>query len=365
MGTAIVQGASLVALRSIYDRQKAVYDKEFDDKQSKASDAYIADLDSLLRYMTREGDDFGLRPVKAEIARFKIEQSVPEDSPPGTPALLAKARARYYEAIEKAEAHRSEQVQALTDKYVVSLKAQREVHLRNSANATAAGFADEIARVSSDVEDAESLAKAEIRLPGRLLDGLTLAYTFDDVSGRRVPDLSGNRGHGRIMGAETRKDPNEGGVCEFIDGYDFIELEGEARGQVSTISVRARFPLPKSARERVLVCGGFGKNHIVVDSRGVLGMGVGGFVPSTFNVGTLKGWHDLTVVSGRNRSIFCIDGKPVAAVDVACHEPVKVVGNSEAGGRPWGGAISSVMVWSRPFSTAEVEALVKILRKSE
>lgn len=359
------RGASLVALRSVYDGQKRTFDKAVDEKRAEASTRYVADLESLVRYMEKKGDDFGVRPVKTEIVRFEADQTVPKESAVGTPELLKTARARYYEILDKAEAEKNDQLEKLTEKYVASLKAQRGRLIANSSTAEAALFAKEIARVSSDGGDSANSVKADIRLPQRLAGDLRLAYTFEGISNRRVPDLSGWRRHGVMMGVKTRTDPAEGIVCEFKGEYDAIDPERVGEDAAVTISARVHFPLAQSKRERVLASGGFGKDHIVVDVRGVLGTGAGGFTPSDFNVGSLKGWHDLTVVSGRTRSAFYVDGKAVGVVDAACREPLKVIGNSEAGGRPWCGAVSSLMAWSRAFSTAEVEILVKSLRQKK
>ncbi|MDP6523538.1 MAG: hypothetical protein QGH15_04885 [Kiritimatiellia bacterium] len=358
-------GPSLVALRSVYDEQKRMFDKPLEEKRAEASERYLADLQSLVRYMEQKGDDFGVRPVNKEIVRFKAEKTVPEESAAGTPELLKKARARYYEIVDKAKADRNGQLKTLTQKYVSRLKAQRSRLLSNSSPAEATLFAEEIARVSSEGGDSISSAKSEIRLPQNLSRDLRLAYTFEGISGRRVRDLSGWRRHGAMMGVKTRTDPAEGVVCEFKGQYDAIEPEQVGEDAAITISARVQFPLAQSEQARVLASGGFGKDHVVVDERGILGTGAGGFTPSKFSVGNLKGWHDLTFVCGRTRTAFYVDGKAVGVVEAACREPLKVVGNSGAGGRPWCGSVSSLMAWSRSLSSAEVEALIKVLRQGK
>ncbi|MDP6849000.1 MAG: hypothetical protein QGI24_09450, partial [Kiritimatiellia bacterium] len=80
-------GPSLVALRSVYDEQKRMFDKPLEEKRAEASERYLADLQSLVRYMEQKGDDFGVRPVNKEIVRFKAEKTVPEESAAGTPEL--------------------------------------------------------------------------------------------------------------------------------------------------------------------------------------------------------------------------------------------------------------------------------------
>ena len=363
--------ASLAAWRKVYRDQEKAFEKIVETKRADALKRYLSDLRSLVRYMEKTGDDFGLRPVNAELMRFKAEQTVPRESAVGTPELLKKARARYNELIEAAQAHKQAQMETLTQKYVARLRALRERYLANASAAEAAGNPDaariaaEIARVSSSDADSESQTAVEIRLPRQLYNGLWLAYTFDDVTDRHVPDLSGRRRHGQVMGARTRVDPAEGAVCEFKKEYDAIELERAGKDAARTISARVYFPLAQSKREHVLASGGFGRDHIVVDARDVLGLGAGGFMSSRFNVGKLKGWHDLTVVCGSTRAVFYLDGKAVGTVDAACREPLKIIGNSEAGGRAWCGPVSSFMAWSRPLSAAEVKALVKALRQGK
>lgn len=355
-------GPSFDALRGVYERQKGAFEKTLETKLAEASARYLSDLRALAKHMEKTGDDFGVRPVNAEILRFQTEKTVPKNSPIGTPELLKQARARYYETLATAEEDRNGQTRKLTQQYVEHLTALRERCLARSATVDAARLAEEIERISSSGGDTEApVAGVEIRLPRRLLSGLRLAYTFEGMAGRRVRDLSGGRRHGEVMGAKTQTIAAEGVVCEFKGEYDVLELQPVRLNAIWTISARVRFPLARAKRPRVLTSGGFGEDHVVVDEQGILGTGAGSFAASQFNVGDLRGWHDVTAVCNYSRTVFYLDGKAVGVVKATCREPLKVIGNSEAGGRPWSGAVSSIMVWSRSLSSAEVEALVKSL----
>ena len=54
---------------------------------------------------------------------------------------------------------------------------------------------------------------------------------------------------------------------------------------------------------------------------------------------------------------FYVDGKLVGIAKGVCAEPLKAIGNSATGGRPWSGPIASAMVWIRCLSRAEVAEL--------
>jgi hypothetical protein len=128
-------------------------------------------------------------------------------------------------------------------------------------------------------------------------------------------------------------------------------------GRVWTLAVRARFPLATSSRPRVLASGGFQQDHVVVDETGMLGTAPGEFLSCGYAVGELRGWHEIVAVGRVSSTEFYVDGKPVGVAKVVCGERMKAIGNTAAGGRPWSGPISSVMVWMRALTRGEVAEL--------
>jgi len=67
-GIAHAQGAEkLDTGRAAYKREKQTIEIALLDSGKAASAAYLKDLQTLVRQMEQAGDDFGVRPAKAEI----------------------------------------------------------------------------------------------------------------------------------------------------------------------------------------------------------------------------------------------------------------------------------------------------------
>jgi hypothetical protein len=151
--------------------------------------------------------------------------------------------------------------------------------------------------------------------------------------------------------------PRGGTAREFAGAIDALGV-GELRaGPQWSLAVRARFPLVRDGRRRVLASAGYDRHHVLVDERGLLGVQLAEFVGCGRSVDALRGWHDIAAIGSLQRTYFFVDGKPAGVAKAICEEPFKALGNSATGSHPWGGALAEVLIWGRALSEAEVAAL--------
>ena len=371
IGTCCAQAAQpmrfdpIDAGRIEFERGMQAIETALQDEKNAASANYLKDLQTMVRQMEAKGDEFGIRPAKAEIRRFEQSHTVPSSSDVGTPELIQKARTRYHETLARAEAVATTKRQGLTTryiKYLTNLKEQFE----------AASKTGDVARVSHELEPLVSVGGAAsaaacaaavsvkgVVLSKGLRSELRLLYTFDGETGRKVLDHSGWRQDGELTGGARAKNALEGDVCTFADSYDMVETKELRIGSYWTVSVRARFPLADKKEARVLVSSAHGKHHVVVDAAGALGIQPKEFIGCGYNVSSLRGWHDITVASSFQGTLFFVDGKMagVAKPSGPFSGPVNAIGNSAASGFPWGGTLASVMLWTRGLSGQEIAEL--------
>lgn len=362
--------APLSAGRAAYRQEKQAIESAVKDAAKAARAAYLKDLQALLRTMEQAGDDFGIRPTQAEIKRYEQSGSIPKSAEVGMPALILKARARYFDALSRAESDAAAKQQALTARYVrylTSLKEPPQAAANPGEAAEAAAELEQVLAGGGAGESGGPVLSGPLKLKGAVLPKeftrqLRLLYSFEGGSGRQVTDESGWRQHGNLTGAAKGKDPSEGGTCTFSESYDMLDTKEIRLGSYWTISVRALFPIASKKELRVLVSCAHGKHHLAVDPTGALGMHPKDFAGSGYGVGALSGWHTVTVVSSWNGNFFFVDGALVGeAKSVGTFaEPIKAIGNSAAGGSPWSGTLAWVMVWTRCLSTAEVAELSRL-----
>jgi hypothetical protein len=368
-GAAPAQNADPIgAGRLEYNREKQAIETALQDSRKAASANYLKDLQTLVRQMEAKGDEFGMRPAKAEIQRFEQSHTVPGSSDVGTPELIRKARARYHETLARTEAAATARQQALTARYIKYLTTLKEQFEAASKTGEVARVAKELEPVLSGGDGAAAAASAEIAsvkgvaLSRGLRHQLRLLYTFEDESGRQVRDHSGCRQNGDLTGGARGKNALEGGTCTFDESYDMLETKEIRIGPTWTVSVRARFPLAARKEPRVLVSSAHGKHHVMVDATGMLGIQPKDFAACGYNVNALSGWHDIAVVSSMQGTTFFVDGKMagVAKTGGPFSGPVNAIGNSAASGFPWSGTLASVMVWTRCLSSQEIAELCKL-----
>jgi hypothetical protein len=348
----------LTKLRAAFDQKAALIEKDFSAASDRAAAGYARDLQAVIEHMQKTGDEFGVRPAQDELKRFARERTVPAESPPGTPELIVKARGRYAEALAPAEAARTSSLESLKRAYAAQLEQLRKRYEDASAAAEAGRVAQEIARIGATAAEPPGAVPASgppLNLPAGLLGGLRAAYALNGT-GSAVKDLGGKGAQATLSGTSPAEGPG-GGAREFAGEIDAINVKELRAGAEWTIVVRARFPLLRDGRRRVLASGGYDRHHVLVDERGVIGVHRDAFVGSGYDVSPLRGWHEIAAVATMGRTYFFVDAKPVGFAKAVCEDPVKSFGNSATGGHPWGGALSAVMVWGRALTDAQLAAL--------
>ncbi len=352
---------TLHSLRSVYRAEKRKIERVHEQAQSEAGARYVRDLNLVIRHMEKSGDEFGVRPAQAEIARFEREKTVPTKPELGTPELITKARDRYHEAMAPAEKAKQGKMSALTSKYVDRLIALKEQFQTQSKAREAAAVQDEIDSASSVAKGGSHPASsrkgndAQLLLPRTYARNLALVYKPAQANAGRVTDLSGHARHGRLIGAK----PDGDGGCAFAKFGDVLENDALRMGGYWTIVVDTRFPLGAGGKQRVLASGGFRQEHVMVDQSGSLGTCPDQFAGCGYNVSRLKGWHRIAAVGRWNKTVFYVDGKPVGTAEGICRDDLKAIGNSTGSGSPWSSSIKSVLVWTRALTDGEIAGVPK------
>jgi hypothetical protein len=216
----------------------------------------------------------------------------------------------------------------------------------------------EINRVSAKLGGGQESGSETFRsesLPGTTAKGLVLVYLMGAAEKNRIPDQSGNRLHGQLLGAHASE--TDKGALEFTAYQDVLELNPLPVGSWWTLVVEAHFPLAGKGKQRVLASGGYRQDHVQVDGSGILGVSPGHFVGSGYSLKQLNGWQQLTVVAQGRQTVFYVGGKKVGIAKAVCREPLRALGNSTGSGSPWSGAIRSVLLWRRALSQQEVMSL--------
>ncbi len=358
----------LEAAKGGYKREKLAIATNLQASARAAATAYSNDLQTILRQMEKAGDDFGIRPAKAEVLRFTKTQTVPKAADVGTPELIAKAQARYHGAVDRAASEAAAKDEALAAKYIkhyTTLQTKLEAAAKPDE---AAKVADELERLASGhtkaaAEVTTAMTTGRASLPKEYLSQLRLLYDFEGGTARQVVDLSGQRQNGELTGATKGKDPKEGATCTFTGTSDILETKEIKLGAAWTLSVKALFPLEAKKEARVLISSAHAKHHMAVDARGILGLQSGEFSGCGYNVNSLSGWHVLTIASSSwNGTFFFVDGKLAGGAKTGgtWSPPVNAIGNSAAGGCPWSGTIASAMMWTRCLSAQEIAGLCNL-----
>ena len=352
---------TLHSLRGVYRTEKRKIERTFEQAQAESGARYVKDLHAVIRYMEKAGDEFGVRPAKAELLRFEREKTVPKEGGLGTPELLTKARTRYRKVLGPVEKRKDEKLGTLTGKYVDRLVALKEQLDGQSKQRESEAVQDEIDSVSSALKGgggpgADKGKTPQLVLPRAYARGLALVYAPGRAKAGRVGDLSGNKRHGRLIGGNVRT--GDGG-CEFTKFGDALETDPFRVGGYWTVVVDTHFPLGAAGKQRVLVSGGFRQDHLVVDQAGTLGTSPGQFAGCGYSVSRLKGWHRIAAAGQWNKTVFYVDGKRVGETRNICREDLKTIGNSAGSGSPWSGAIRSAFVWTRVLTDAEIAAAPK------
>lgn len=346
-----IASANLVRYRTVFEEESRKIEAGYVADEKKAGEDYVRYLQSVITHMEKKEDDFGLRPAKAELARFKAEKTIPEKAELGTPELIDKGQRYYRDALERARARRNEAMNTLAARYT-----QRLQTLGNSGEGGA--VADEIRRVARWLDGdtgfpdgADGAVEAGGSLPG--MPGGLLAAFVPDARQSEVPNRV-RRGAPAVVQRAQWTSLGDG-VCLRFDHEMAMLKVPELRLRAGwTLAANVSFRRVRDEQPRVLVSHGFRRHHVMVDEVGELGVYDGDFQGSGYNVTDLRGWHCLGVVVSGGRTMFYVDGKAVGVARAACTRPVNVIGNRATGRQQWGGSVSSVYLWPRALSLKEM-----------
>lgn len=78
-----------------------------------------------------------------------------------------------------------------------------------------------------------------IGLPGGLVEGLILHYSFEDTDNDKVTDRSGGGRDATVYGAKTVRDESKGSVCQFNGAGDYVGISSEFNSGEGPFSVSA------------------------------------------------------------------------------------------------------------------------------
>lgn len=352
--------------RMAYRQESEKIETQLQTGRKTASETYLKELKIMLQRMEAAGDDFGVRPTTAEIKRFEQSGTIPEKSDVGTPEAIQKARIRYHETLARLDSDVATQRDTLVAKYakyLSSLKTQLETAGKTADAGRVAKELDRIKEVGGDVAQqaaaGTSVSLKGNKLPKELCSGLRLLYDFEAEPGQKVQDRSGWKQKTDLTGGTASRDPGEGANCSFSGSYDVLEPKAVTLGSSWSVFARVQFPLANRREARVLVSSAHGKHHLLVNAAGELGIQPAAFVGCGYNVNALKGWHDIAISSGWNGTFLFVDGKHVGTSKLSAPfpAPVAAIGNSAAGGSPWGGAVASLLLWTRGLTSAEIAEL--------
>jgi len=322
------------------------------DEKNVAND-YSQYLQSVIAHMQRRGDDFGLRPAKAELKRFQAEGTVPAESGLGTPELIDKGRTAYRDGILRARTRQQQSMKTLAERYEQKLRTLEGTAGRETVE-------KEIGRISQWLHadgqgndpgdgggDTEQGADLE-GLPGRLV----AAYVFES----REKAIQNLAGRGQATASRLKWLKRKGGyTIRFEEDMSMLKVPRHRLGGRWTLVAGLSFPAATSDKMRVLASHGFRKHHVVIDEVGELGVYDGSFAGCGYNVKGMRGWHQLGVVVAARRTVFVIDGKIVGTALAACSEPVTVIGNQSTGRVPWNGGLADLYLWPRALSADELK----------
>jgi len=144
----------LEQVRSIYEKNGALIRKRHDDSLAEWPKAYALDLKSLQKRAQTAGDLESWMSIQSELERFEQERLVRSASLVKTPAQLLELQQRYLDSDTKIEKARSDDLAALTEKYLAALT-------RLQAGLTKAGQIQDALKVNEEIKRTQAAAIAE------------------------------------------------------------------------------------------------------------------------------------------------------------------------------------------------------------
>jgi len=205
-------------------------------------------------------------------------------------------------------------------------------------------------------------------------DGLVGYWSFDEGSGNKVYDKSGNGNGGTISGAIWTAGRFGKAIYLRQGTSDKIDITGGS-GQIDlgndwSIETWFLYPIEGTADWRTLTRGSGGDHQIIVQS-GSWNLGTydntggTGFHDCGWDINVLSnGWHHLAAVQtgGTTGKIeFYIDGKKVCEVlNYGSVTDVNYIGNCCPGNQQWG-TIDDLRIYNRALTPDETVVMKRVL----
>jgi len=142
-------------LRSIYEKNTSTILKKHDDALGEWPKAYVLDLKSLQKRAQTAGDLESWMAIQSELERFEKERLVRAASLVKEPAPLLELQQKYVDSDIKIEKARSDELAAMTEKYLAAL-------VRLQANLTKAGQIQDALKVNEEVKRTQAASGAAI-----------------------------------------------------------------------------------------------------------------------------------------------------------------------------------------------------------
>jgi len=404
---ALFSMATRAAPKTLED-YKAVYEKEAAKIDSAGQNGMKAELErygkklSLIEAaLKKAGDLDGVVAVKAEIARFERDGTIPDTPPARLPDLVKRAQADFREAADGLNSETGRLTASLIRKYLPPLTSLKKDLVMADALDEAMEVDAEIKRVEFVLADVESkLSKPEGSskvepqmavspkptpkrtgiLPVDLAKELILYYDFDKNEGDEVTDKSAEGNDGKVFGAKWTKEgvgPRRtargrvSGAYEFDGNSSFIRTPHDSSmdsGRAMTVSLWVRATNWSTGKYPRLLWKGPAHpapgssscyNVMYHRPKKLLRFVITGAGDVSF-ASRLKAdcWYHFAGTCDGSTIRLYVDGKEgisaaaEGAINIAGHDLFIGVGEQR---RHFHGTIDNVMVWNRALSESEIK----------
>ncbi len=203
--------------------------------------------------------------------------------------------------------------------------------------------------------------------------GLAAHYTFDEGTGTKVGDSSGNNNHGTSVGTPQWVAGKQGGALSFSGTTQHVTVPFSnslrVMNQGSGFTLTAWFNARALPTENKMIfqqgdLNGTGRTWLFVYSPNEVRSSLGNVATQTSFAVEANTWHHGAVVGKEGGTAdtvqIYIDGRPVGAATtrtVEDSEGIFYIGCHKALTNFWDGLIDEMRIYSRPLSEAEVAGL--------
>ncbi|MDD4872520.1 MAG: hypothetical protein PHR77_18375 [Kiritimatiellae bacterium] len=263
--------AEIYALRTIFDENLSVIDKEYNDIARTWPDNYAKELDVLQKKMQKAGDLEGWQDVNRESKRFNTEKTLPASAITTISNDLQVLQKRYHVSSSGIDTEKSRKIVSLTEKYVSRLSSIQK-------SLTMAGKIDDAILVNAEIKKVKSLAKvsaaefalmameAEKAQEQKVAATITADSTkTEELSGKTgAPDNMAGGNPANPKTADAHPSPEDAGpkiydgqIPPVIQGINFksVQLSGTERMRVVK-KVTANAMIGKKSATSISLSGG-------------------------------------------------------------------------------------------------------------